>query len=107
MDVAGNLMHMLLALSGTLAVLFALAWIGRRVLSGVQPGSEAIRIVATRSIGSRERLVLVDVAGEKTLLGVTQQTITPLRQIDAELPEAETDGPGFKAALDSMMRGAG
>ncbi|MDX9786415.1 MAG: flagellar biosynthetic protein FliO [Desulfobacterales bacterium] len=65
-----------------LGVLITVLWLLRRLhdrgLSG-QPG--LIQVVASSYVGPKERISLVDVLGEKFLIGVTSQEINLLAKI--------------------------
>ena len=69
-----------------LAVVLALAWAllrGWRRLQGAASGggaaeAEALRFVRALPVGARERVVLLDHAGERWMLGVTAGGITLL-----------------------------
>lgn len=111
MDLTGSLIQVVLALGVTVGVLLLCAFAARRLMGGLQRGGEQIEIVAVKALGSRERLVLVEVAGEATLLGVSPNGITALRQL-GQLPEApvseradaQRDQAGaFAGALAQML----
>lgn len=87
MDLTSSLIQVLLALGATVGLLLLCAFAARRLMGGLQRGDGQIEIVAVKALGSRERLVLVEVAGEATLLGVSPSGITALREL-GELPPA-------------------
>jgi len=86
-DLTSSLIQVLLALGVTVGLLLLCAFAARRLMGGLQRGDGQIEIVAVKALGSRERLVLVEVAGEATLLGVSPSGITALREL-GELPPA-------------------
>ena len=60
-----------------------------------------IRIVSSQSLGTKEKIVLVEVEGEKILLGVTSQSINHLKSFSSNskafaqaMSEVETDQLG-------------
>lgn len=71
-----------------LALIFALAWVLRRVrgLRNNQPGQ--INIKATLSLSMKERVMLIDAAGEHLLIGVSPSGITKLHRFTKPLPES-------------------
>ncbi|MDY6823744.1 MAG: flagellar biosynthetic protein FliO [Thermodesulfobacteriota bacterium] len=75
-----------------LAVLVFFVFILRRfVYQGGSTGrSNPIKILATSHVAPKERIVLVDVMGERLLLGVTSQSIHTLAKISGN---AETESP--------------
>lgn len=108
MDVTGSLVQVLLALAATVGLVLILAFAARRLSGGLTGGGQQIQILAVKPVGSRERLVLVEVAGEVTLLGVTQNGISALREVPAHAVEAAPAQPKFADALARLMnRGEG
>lgn len=103
MDTAGNLLQVTLALAAVIALVLVCAWAARRMLGGAAGGSGQIRVLAVRALGTRERLVLVEVAGEVTLLGVTQHGISALREVSAGALEPTPQPPRFAEALGRLM----
>lgn len=71
----------ILALIGIVALILCLAWLARR-FGGVNiSGEKAMRVISTISLGTRERIVLVDVKGQQVLLGVTAHNINHLHTL--------------------------
>ncbi len=72
-------------------VLAALAVL-RAVLLRVRPrASESLRVVASCALGPKQRLHVVEVSGERLLLGATEQSLRLLRRLPAapQVPEPE------------------
>ncbi|MGK2951687.1 MAG: flagellar biosynthetic protein FliO [Thiobacillus sp.] len=68
-DTAGNVMTVLLSLGLILGGFVALAWFARRYLPGM--GAQgAVKVVGTTAVGTRERVVVVEVDNTWLLLGV-------------------------------------
>jgi flagellar protein FliO/FliZ len=68
-DTAGNVMTVLLSLALILGGFVALAWLARRYLPGM--GAQgAVKVVGTTAVGTRERVVVVEVDDTWLLLGV-------------------------------------
>jgi len=75
-----QLLSVTLALVFILAVIFAFAWVVRRFGTGFFAQSAQIKVLSALPLGTRERLLLVDVAGEQMLLGVTATQINCLHK---------------------------
>ncbi|QOC21195.1 flagellar biosynthetic protein FliO [Wenzhouxiangella sp. AB-CW3] len=91
-DAAGHLGRTALGLLLVLGLVFALAWAARRSgLAGLSTrGNDGpIRLLAQRSLGARERLVLVEVDGRKMLLGVVPGRISRLDEAGIDKPFSE------------------
>lgn len=77
-DVGAQLGRLLGGLLLVVGLIFLLAW-GLRRVQGLTPrGNQAIQVLSTQALGTRERLVLVQVGDEQVLLGLTAGRITPL-----------------------------
>ena len=79
-DMGTSVMQMALGLVFVLGVIFLLAWLMRRV-TGIQGSKQHIKIVSAINVGTRERAVLVEVAGEQLLLGVASGQVRLLHKI--------------------------
>lgn len=95
---------------GLVLVLLAiviLAWFLRRVPGVATPGLGAIRILAVRAIGARERLMLVQVGSEQILIAVTAAGVRHLHTL-AQPIEPPVDEPwsgDFAGLLERFKRG--
>jgi flagellar protein FliO/FliZ len=68
-DTARNMLTVLLSLALILGGFIAVAWLARRYLPGM--GSQGVvRVVGTTPVGTRERVVVVEVDDTWLLLGV-------------------------------------
>jgi flagellar biosynthetic protein FliO len=77
---------LLLVLAILLAMVFAARWFMQR-----RPqGGRRLRFVEAMALGSRDKLLLVEVDGKSLLLGVTAQNIRLLAELDAQDGEAST-----------------
>ena len=75
------------ALALVLACVVALSYVGRRLLrraSGAVGARQTIEIVASRSLGGRCSLALVEVGGERILVGSTPQSINLICKVGAD-----------------------
>jgi flagellar protein FliO/FliZ len=81
----GQLTQLVLGLLLVIGLIFALAWLLRRVQS-VSPGNgQLIEVLGSRALGPRDRLMLVQVGNEQILLGITPGRITPLHVLKEPL----------------------
>lgn len=75
--------EVLMGLLAILGLIILLAWFAKRLnLNGMSMG-QAIKVQSMMSLGTKEKLVVVEVEGEKLLLGVTPHNITVLKALDA------------------------
>jgi flagellar protein FliO/FliZ len=104
MDLATVALKVALALIVTLAFVIGAAVLARRFgVNGIR-ANDAIRILSVASLGTRERLLLVQVHGRQLLLGVTAQQVTPVHVFGDDVPPVPAEAPpDFRSALSSLM----
>jgi flagellar protein FliO/FliZ len=84
--------------------IFALAWLSRR-LGGALPGNgKSMKILAVLPLGTKEKIVLVEVGGQQLMLGVTPGQINTL-QVFAE-PVVNTSQSQVQASQPAITRSA-
>ncbi|MGE7959240.1 flagellar biosynthetic protein FliO [Pseudomonas sp. NPDC089530] len=104
--VAGQLTQLVLGLLLVVGLIFFLAWLLRRVQQAGPVGKgQVIELIGSRSLGPRDRLVLVQVGNEQILLGLTPGTITPLHVLKepVQAPSAEQATPEFAQRLMELL----
>ena len=104
--VTSQIGQLLLGLGLVIGLIFALAWVVRRLQNQVGPrGNQAIKLLSSQSLGPRERLLLVQVGEEQVLLGLTAGRITPLHVLKQPviMPEAESATPEFARRLQELL----
>lgn len=106
---SGSLLRMVLGLGLVLAIMMAIAWLMKRVTPGLKQQSVA-RIVGGVSVGHREKVVVVEVAGRWLVLGVAPGQVTSLANLEPgeEMPlDQATTGPAatpFSAWLNKSLQ---
>ncbi|MFT0531446.1 flagellar biosynthetic protein FliO [Castellaniella hirudinis] len=89
------------ALLFVLVLMLALAWIARRGGWLRQPGqSRLLQVLATRSLGARCHVAIVQVDDARLVLGVTPQSISLLHTLPDTVPPPSDAGGDFAAVLD-------
>lgn len=89
-------LQILLALAFIVGLIFLLSWGARRMVS-VRPGDGGtIAVIATRFLGPREKLLLVEVEGTRVLVGVTATGMNPIVTLGAKRS-------GFAGDLQTAM----
>ena len=94
-----------------LGILLLILWLLRRYSSHQGPGGQQgiMRMVASMYVAPKERIALVDVLGEKILIGITPQQISFLARIEDDEDQCgsqATEAPGgfFKALLGRKLQ---
>ena len=104
----GGMLKVLLALAAVVGLIYLLAWLLRRSLSRSTGSAQAIKVLASASVGSRERVVLVDVAGRQLLLGVAPGRVNLLSEFEESVVDPEAlVGQDFSALLDRLQGSGG
>lgn len=91
----GGLLQATLGLALVLGVILAVAWLAKRLAPGTLRGSGVpLTIVASQSVGQRERVVVVEVADQWLVLGVAPGRVSAL----STLPKGALPTPSPSAA---------
>ncbi|WP_336749009.1 flagellar biosynthetic protein FliO [Pantoea vagans] len=107
---------MLAQVSSVLAVIILLilacAWLARR--AGFAPkkvSGQELKLTASVSVGQRERVVIIDTADARLVLGVTAQQITHLHTLPPGEPVAVTPADrapqDFRQLLQNLVKRPG
>ena len=67
------------------------------------PGSKHFRVVATLNIGTRERLLVIEMQGKQRVLGVTANSVNFLFELETPLTE-EKLASDFHTQLQSFLK---
>ena len=104
--------QMLFGLAVVIGLVFAVAWIARRLGVSGQDASPLLRRVAALPVGPRERIMIVEAGNDWLVVGVTSQSIQTLHTMPkGEIPEGQahkiTSGlaGGFAALLQKARTG--
>jgi len=100
------MMQVLLGLLFVLGLVFALAWLLKRVGQGSLVGGQQMKVVAAMPMGTRERIALVDVGGQHILLGITSTNINTLHVFPEPVdlsPNSSNAGSDFSAKLKEIL----
>ncbi len=100
------MLQVLLGLLFVIGLVFALAWILKRVGQGNLVGGQQMKVVAAMPMGTRERIALVEVGGQHILLGVTATQINTLHVFDERVDfdqAAEKTNSDFAAKLKEIL----
>lgn len=96
-----------------IAMIFAFTWLARRLGPGRGTAGQHLRIMAAKAVGTKERVVIVEVEGTWLVLGVASGGVSKLHEMPAgkspPQPVGQTDGSfakRFAAALKQNLRGA-
>lgn len=88
----------LVALAVVVGLILFLAFVLKKLPGAGLKSLPGLRVVASLAVGPRERVVVVDCAGQQLLLGVTQHGVNLLHTLPERLGEAPTPA-GFPELL--------
>ena len=91
------------ALAFVVVVIFAIAWVLRRLQAGGVAGGGQMKVVAGLALGPRERVLVVDVGGTQLLLGVTPTQITRLHEFPDPVIKVQPGGGDFALRLRQAL----
>lgn len=108
-QMSGQLLQLLLGLLLVIGLIFVLAWLVRRVQQSlpVSSSQQAISLLASQSLGPRDRLLLVQVGNEQILLGLTPGNIVPLHVLQEPVVITKAQAPlgsAFAQRLASALK---
>lgn len=98
--------QVLFALMGVLLLILGLGWLLKRFGQGAMLGNQHMKVLAAMPLGTRERLLLVDVAGQQLLLGISAGRISNLHTFDEPVIGVNEDKKqsDFSAKLREIMQ---
>ncbi len=104
-----GMLQMLPGLALVLLLIVVLAWLAKRGGVGRGATGSHLRIVAERAVGTRERVVVVEVAGQWLVLGVAPGQVRSLSQMprpESAAPEAPVTEvrPPFAIWLERALK---
>ncbi len=98
------LLKLLLALLCVLAIFLVLAKVVRQMNGMSGSPSGPLAIVASLSVGTRERILIVEVGEDQLLVGVSPAGIVKLHDLDKPVNlENETTSSTFKTQLNNIL----
>jgi|SRR5471030_2182159 len=98
------------ALALILMIIAAFAWIARRTgfAQRLPKNNQVLSVVASHSLGQRERVVVIDMDGKRVLLGVTPTQINCLatfnKPADEDLKHVEPVAGDFQSTLLNLLK---
>jgi flagellar protein FliO/FliZ len=99
-----------IGLLAVIGVILIAAWLLKRFGTGRGGDSQRLRLIASRSVGNRERIVIMEIEDQWLVLGITPHSINCLHQLSARPPDnpsAPRVRPSFREALAENWRQMG
>jgi len=88
-----------------IAAILVVGWMYSRMRVGGKTGGDAINVVASRALGPKERLMVIQVADQQLLVGMTASQLQTLHIFDAPVVAAAANEAesGFAGRLRSAI----
>ena len=108
-NAGGELLRVLLSLAGIILLIFAACWFSRRLQHGRGGGGRRIRCVETFTLGTRERIVLLEADGQRLLVGTgaggmrTLHVYAPDTDEGAHLPQPASSPTAARPAFAELL----
>ena len=106
----GQYLQMVLGLLLVLGVIFALAWLIRRMGQFAAPSNAQVKILGGVNVGQREKVVVIQIADTQLVLGVAPGQVNALHVFDKPVlrnegkPASETFATRLQAALKGQIK---
>ncbi len=101
----GGVFKMMIGLAVVLAVMAVITWVLKRMVPGVGNKQSVIRIVGGVSVGSRERVVVLEVSGRWIVVGVASGQVSRLANLESGSTKLGETIPTDRSMLDSGTEG--
>ena len=104
----GDVLNVVTNLAFIIVAVVVMAWLYRRAQRMQNGNADIIHILATQTVGPKERVLLVEVAGQQLVLGLTASQIRTLHVLDQPLiqEQPQTPATGFAERLRTAMKGS-
>ena len=101
----GDILSLGASMIVVIAVIFLLGWLYSRSRFSGGGSSDVINVIATRALGPKERLMVVEVADQQLLVGMTATGVQTLHVLDKPVsPSTPKTQPGFAGRLRSALQ---
>lgn len=102
---SGSIVSMLLSLIVVIAIIVLCAGLLKKTNLAMGK-SKGMSVVSILPIGTREKLVVVEVADKQLLLGVTSQNVSLIKELDEKLsmPSQASFGDSFQQIIKQQKR---
>ncbi len=101
----GGVFKMIIGLAVVLAVMAIITWVLKRMVPGVGNKQSVIRIVGGVSVGSRERVVVLEVSGRWIVVGVAAGQVSRIANLESGSTTLGETIPTGRSMLDSGTEG--
>lgn len=95
------LMKTTIGLVVVIAIIYALAWVAKRTSLGAMGRDKGLKVLVVLPLGTREKAVLVDIAGTQMLLGVAPGRVSTLHVFPEPILDTQPVNPSKTSSLSA------
>lgn len=99
-----SLWQLTLGMLAVLALIVSIAWLLKRTGRFQMAAGGGLRVLGGLSMGSRERVVLIQAGETQLLLGVAPGRVQTLHVLDQPLQQSSISGGGFAEQLSKALK---
>jgi len=88
---ASSILSVFLSLLVVIAIIFAFAYVMRR-FNVTQSGNGQMRVVASMTAGTKEKVIVIEIGDEQHLLGITAHNINHLAKLETPIITEKANG---------------
>lgn len=99
----GSILKMVLGLGVVLVVMALISWAAKRMLPNAITQNSAVKVVGGVSVGSRERVVVLEVANRWLVVGVAQGQVSAIANLDIDADTLATAMQTAETSSESAM----
>jgi len=85
-----------------LFVIIGLAWLLKKTRL-INPGQGQMSVMASLTLGTKEKVMVIEVAGEQFLIGVTAGQINLLNKLETPITNSKGTEPAFASQLSALL----
>ncbi|GAA3968995.1 flagellar biosynthetic protein FliO [Allohahella marinimesophila] len=100
---ASQSLEIIFSLALIIVLIVGVGWMMRRFSGGTGVQNRQLKIVAAISLGSREKIAVVQVGERQILVGITAQQINTLLELDQTI-DVSTENGEFARKLQSLLK---
>ncbi len=99
----GSILKMVLGLGVVLVVMALISWAAKRMLPSAVTQNSAVKVIGGVSVGSRERVVVLEVANRWLVVGVAQGQVSAIANLDIDADALTAAMHAAKTSSESAM----
>jgi flagellar protein FliO/FliZ len=104
-DVGGSLLQLFLGLVGVIALMIGSLWLLKKLTAQRGEAAGLMRVVAGTSVGTRERVVIVEIGSTWLVLGVAPGRVSALAEVPRQsITPPATGAPSAPASFPDWLR---